>query len=319
MYKYVIVDTNLWYHRNYSTHKDLTYQVNKKTMITGGIYGFLISIMKWKKLFGYDCHFYFLFDNPETKSNLRSQMIDPSYKMNRRKYSVSFYRGLDFLHFILLHHSDNYITVYGTGYESDDIAPYILNTLNIDKDNQAIMISEDMDWSRLISDNVHQYMKGKVFDKKAFYKKYQFYPNKDSVTLYKVIRGDKVDDIPVGISRFPEKNLIRLIDDYKDIYDVLDNLLIISHLTKKWKQEFIKQESRLTLNHKLITFFPVNEDHIKEFIHICKYKPSTLKKLYKIIGFNLENIDKRLYYYLDKEKRLSSKGEFFRQPKVPRK
>lgn len=320
-YKYVIIDTNLWYHKNFATHKDLTYQVDKKTIITGGIYGFLISIKKWKKLFGENCHFYFLFDNPDTKSNLRAQMVDPTYKLNRKIYSTTFYRGIDFLHLILIHSSSRYTTVYGTGYESDDIAPYILDSLNIDNNNQAIMVSEDMDWSRLISDNVHQYMKGKIFDKRAFHEKYQFYPNKNSVTLYKTIRGDKVDNIPIGIKGLSSKILIHLIDNYKDIYDVFDNLNIIPCLTNKWKKEFVRCKNRLTLNHKLITFFPVNENQVQEFTHVGCYKPYILKRIYESLGFELDKIDYRLYSHLEEEQRKKDiqKGNFFRQPRIKRK
>lgn len=321
MYKYVIVDTNLWYHRNYQTHQNLTYEVEKRTMVTGGIYGFLISIKKWKKLFNPEAEFYFLFDNPDTKTNIRSQIIDPTYKLSRKKYPSVFYRGLDFLHLLLLSYSDKFSTVYGTGYESDDIVPYILKSININEENKAILVSEDLDWSRLISDNVHQYMKGKIFDKRVFHEQYQFFPSTESVTLYKTIRGDRVDDIPVGVPRLPTKKLIKLIDDYKDIYDVLDNLEIISYLSEKWKKEIVKRKSRLTLNHKLVTFFSINESHIEDFTNKGKYQPKILKNIYETLGFDIYDLDKRLYTYIEDEKtrKAKEKGNFFRQPKIKRK
>ena len=318
-YDYIIVDTNLWYHRNYSIHKDLTFKVGEKSIVTGGIWGFLNSLGKWKRDFAHEnTKFYFLFDNATSKSNVRNLLIDPSYKMNRKKMPDSFYRGLDFLRLILMHEDDRFFTVYGTGYEADDIAPYVINKIAKD-DSDILVISEDLDWARLIEKNVDMYMKKDIYDKKKFYQKYEFYPGKDSVTLYKVIRGDNVDDIPIGLPNFSKKNLIRLVHDYKTIFDVIENLDIIPYLNDMWKSRFLENKSRLILNHRLVTFFPIDESIMPQFITQSKRQEEILEKFYNILGFDIYKVDKNLYNYIE-ERESKKKGfnGFFRPPSMKR-
>ncbi len=306
MYDYILIDSNLWYHRNFEVHKDLLHKVGEKTIVTGGIYGFLQSIRKWRRSFSHsDTKFYFLFDNPTTKSNIRQQMIDPSYKENRKKRPKSFYRSIDYLRLILESYDNDFYCIYGTGYESDDIVPYILKKVPLE--SKVLLISEDMDWSRLISENVHQYMKGEVYTSSKFQKKYGFKPTLNSVVLYKVIRGDSVDDIPIGLPNFPSKLLLKLIDNYKDIYDVLDNLKRIRFLNELWRGRILESRERLILNHQLVSFFKIQESYVKECTNKGKYKPEQLKILYESLGFNLYDVDKRVYTYY-KEKELKKKG-----------
>ena len=48
-YDYLLIDSNLLYHKNYNANKDLTYKVKGTTIVTGGIYGFIRSIRKLKR------------------------------------------------------------------------------------------------------------------------------------------------------------------------------------------------------------------------------------------------------------------------------
>lgn len=313
MYDVIIIDSNNWYHRNFETHKDMTHKVGEKTIVTGGIYGFLQSVKKWRRNFSHsDTKFYFLFDNPTTKSNLRQQMIDPHYKENRKKRPKSFYRSIDYLRLILENYDNDFYCIYGTGYESDDIAPYVLK--KIPQDKKVLLISEDMDWSRLISENVHQYMKDRIFTKKEFQNKYGFIPTLNSIVLYKTIRGDKVDDIPIGLSNLPEKILLKLIDNYKDIYDILDNLKTIRFLSELWQKRFIENRDRLILNHQLVSFFKIQESYLNECTSKGKYKPEQLKILYESLGFDIYDFDKRVYIYLQEKKMKKKYGDSFLLP-----
>jgi hypothetical protein len=315
-YDFVIVDSNNWYYRNYEIHKEKTHQVGLKTIVTGGIQGFLKSFEKWKRDFTHeDTIFYFLFDNATTKSNLRQQMIDPAYKENRKQRPKSFYRSIDYLRLILENYDNNLYCIYGTGYEADDIVPYVLK--NIPKDSNKLLISEDLDWSRLISKNIHQYMKKEIFDDKRFLQKYGFKPTLDKIVLYKTIKGDSSDGIPIGVERFPTKKLIRLVDDYKDIYDVFDNLNIIDYLNETWKNKFKEKKNRLILNYQLVSFFKLDEKFVKECTSKGQYRPEQLKIIYKSLGFKLDEIDKRVYTYL-KEKEAKKKGYngFLKPPEV---
>jgi hypothetical protein len=321
MYDNILVDSNLWYTRNYSVLSDLTHQIKGRTIVTGGIWGFLNSILKWERNFAKrDTRFWFLFDNHDSKSNMRQEIIDPSYKLNRFKRPKHFYRGMDYLRLILLNKSEQYTVVYGTGYEADDIVPYILK--NIPEGEKNLLISEDMDWARCISNNTHLYKNKHIIDPKEFLNTFNFSPTVNSVTLYKVIKGDSSDEIPVGVPRIQTKLVERLCNEYKDIYDVLENLEIIDYLSEGMKEKFRENESRLNLNHQLISFFPINEEEINQYIIQGKFVPRVLKVLYETLNFEVEKIDKQLYTYIQQEEAKKEKDPIkilFNQPKMKRK
>lgn len=292
-YDYILVDTNLWYTRNYVALNHFTFKVGKRTIVTGGIWGFIKSIKKWQREFANDnTIFYFLFDNATSKSNIRQEIIDPTYKLNRFKRPLSFYRSLDYLRLILLHYSDNFRIVYGTGYEADDIVPYVLNKLENNKNK--LLISEDLDWARLISKNIHLYKNKEIIDPKMFIDKFNFYPTIDSVTLYKVIKGDASDEIPIGVPNLRTKIVERLCNEYKNIYEVIENLDLIDYINDKMKKVFIQNKSRLNLNHQLISFLNIDEDTLDQFIIQGEFTKKTLRILYETLDFDLYEIDPRV-------------------------
>lgn len=320
-YDNIIIDSNLWYTRNHFTHENIKFKVGDKVITTGGIYGFLKSVSKWKKLFAKEnTKFYFLFDNAKSKSNLRQKIIDPTYKLNRFKRPDSFYRSIDYLRLVLLNQSEDYTIVYGTGYEADDIVPYILKKIP-DCEN-SILVSEDLDWSRLISENVHVFMKNDVWDIKKFINKFNFKPTVDSVTLYKAIKGDASDEIPIGVPNIPVTYVEKLCNEYKDVYEILENLDLIDYLSEKTKKKFIQNKSRLNLNHQLISFLSINEKELDEYTIQGKFKPESLKILYKSLNFSidsLEKIDRNYYNYIVNEKKnINPVDLVFSVPKMKR-
>ena len=75
-YDNLIIDTNLLYYKNYSVHKNLTYEVKGKTLITGGIYGSIISIKKLiRERLVEQGTVWCVFDNATSKQNMRQRMI----------------------------------------------------------------------------------------------------------------------------------------------------------------------------------------------------------------------------------------------------
>jgi hypothetical protein len=133
--------------------------------------------------------------------------------------------------------------------------------------------------------------------------------------MYKTIRGDVSDHIPIGIERIPSSIVIRLIDDYTDIYELFKNLNIIPYLNDNWKKKFIEQESRLRTNYQLVYFIPIDSNYIEDFMYACKFKPNALKLIYDSLEFDIELLDKNLYYYLYERTNKDKNDIFFRQPK----
>jgi len=323
-YDHIIIDTNLLYYKNYSTHEDLTYEVKGKKIVTGGIYGSIISIKKLIRDFlGEYGTVWCVFDNATSKQNMRQRMIDPTYKVSRKKRSKPFYRSLDYLRLILMNYDSNIKVIYGTGFEADDLVPNILKEISFN--DSILLVSEDLDWSRLIEYNkrpIHQFMKKQVFDGIKFNNKYNFFPTNNKVSMYKAIKGDKSDDIPIGIPRVPTKKVIELIEAYKDIYDLIENIRYTNILTDKWKKDFSDNRSRLRLNYQLVSFIPVDQSYFKQFVTKGKYRPSYLKRLYESLGFKIRTFDSRVFDYILKQKFISEhykyQDDFFRPPKIKR-
>lgn len=327
IYNNVIIDVNNLYHKNYHVYKNMIFEVNNKHIVTGGVYGFIKSLKMLQRKFLVEggC-IYFLFDNPDSKQNMRQLSIDPTYKANRKKYSQPFYRSLDYLRLILMDYDDKNIVIYGTGFEADDLAPNVVNS--IPNDEKTLIVSEDLDWARLLNyqgKHVDLYLKKSIFNRRKFNEKYNFMPTEDSVVLYKVIRGDESDNIPIGIPNMPSKIIEKLIGDYKDIFEIIDNLEIIPYLNKKWKDKIIENKSRLRLNYQLVSFIPISDNYLKQFTFESKFRPKNLLLLYKSLGFDPVEIDNRLEnFIIDKNNvscynnKESQEDSFFKVPKPRR-
>jgi len=323
-YDVLIFDVNLWYHKNYHTHSQLTYEVGNKQIVTGGIWGFLKTVQRFERDYlKDDGHVYFIFDNPDSKNDMRRLSVDPTYKANRKKYSQPFYRGLDYLRLILMEYRDNGTVIYGTGLEADDLAPNVIN--NIDSSKSILAISDDLDWARVINykgKSVDLYMKKKVYNKREFNEEYNFIPTDNNVVLYKVIKGDTADNIPVGLPNIPTKTVEKLVGDFDDIFEIIENADMIPYLNDTWKRRLQERKSRLRLNHQLVSFIPVSDEYLKQFTFKSKFRPKSLLILYRSLGFDIEKTDTRLTNYtLDKDKEVCNdkrRDDFFKMPEAKR-
>lgn len=324
-YDNLIFDVNNYYHKAHHVYKDYSQDIGNKRIMTGGVYGFIKMLRKYEREYlKENGHIYFLFDNPDSKKDTRQLSIDPNYKANRKKYSQPFYRGLDYLRLLLMNNSDNSTIIYGTGFEADDLAPNVIN--KIDKNESTLILSEDLDWARLIDfqgKTIHLYMNKKVFDKKTFNNKYNFIPTQENIILYKVIKGDTADNIPIGIPGIRTEKVERLIGDYNDIFEIIENINMIDYLNDKWKKKIIERKARLRLNHQLVSFIPISDSYLKQFTFKSKFRPKSLIFLYESLKFNPIELDKRLEQYynneernVDKEKNL--RDSFFKMPKARR-
>ena len=154
MYSKLIIDTSNFYMRAYSVGQEMTNKMEDgSTLVTGGIYTFLRMVRSVESRFldPKNGEVYFLFDNCHSGINRRKE-IDPEYKSNRTKKDEGFYRSLDILQTILLNYKDNWFCVKKSGFEADDLVyPFIKEFLN----ERILLISNDLDWFRGVSDRVH--------------------------------------------------------------------------------------------------------------------------------------------------------------------
>ncbi len=313
-YKRILIDGNNLFCRNWFTFKDKLVQLdNGQTLISGPIKGTLASIKKLERLFGTeDTQIYVLWDNVNSKCQSRKE-IDPDYKLLREEKKPIFYRSLNYLQFVLLYYKSNHSILFRHTFEADDLVKPLISTFPND---EIVLCSEDLDWSRLMSKNIDWYASNKIFSRNNFKEKYKFFPDGNNVVLFKTIRGDKSDNIPIGIPRIGMEIVIKLLNDFNDIYDLLDNYKNIDYLSDKWKTVIKENESRLRLNYQLVDFLDISAEDIEQYTFKSEYSPRILFLLLKTLGYKLSEMTGYTKDYHTKE--VYDNKTFFKYRKLKR-
>lgn len=320
MYKYLIIDGNNWYARNWYTHDKTSITYDGTLVSTGGIYGFFRSLLKWERKFleinpnnllmpkG---QVYILFDNCTSKINNRRD-IDPEYKKLRENNDDTYYAGIDMLQMILLHYGMHYRLIYKTQYEADDLVFPLQQYLRSKGtgDNRMLLISEDMDWARGISEDTDWFAKDQVFNLDSFKDTYGYTPTCDHVIFYKALRGDSSDGIPKGIRNLSEEKLLGLIKRYHSLdrmMEMLDTLEYVDYdgeiqpLSQDWINKFHENKGRIMLNKQLIDFLPLEEEDFVQNIYKSRFTPATLDFIFNTLAFNIAHLDPRVIRALPRE------------------
>jgi 5'-3' exonuclease len=288
----ILVDVSQLFHANFHMFKNMSSIIDDVVIPTGGIYGFLRSLNVIQRDFGNSelTDYYFLLDNFSSKDTLRKS-LSSEYKIDRKKYEPEFYRAIDFLNLILLNYSDHFYSIQIPSMEADDLPQTLLKIF--DKNEKVLVVSNDLDYSRVISDNVFWYSQKQIFDKTLFKEKYGFIPTKESIILFKSIRGDSSDNIDGAIKGIRTTDLLIILEKYKDVYEIIDKCNI-DPLLFKYKDKIIENKAKLILNSQLIDFLDISEDLIKVNTYQGKFSPNTLRSLYKLLGLKIADVDPRL-------------------------
>jgi 5'-3' exonuclease len=253
---------------------------------------------------------WFLFDNPTSKVDLRSE-ISSEYKANRRNKDTRFFKSVEVFKNILLSSKENYKVGYMDFVEADDVVYLVLKFL---VDDDALMISTDLDWSRCIGfdgKRVHWYNYKDIYTIREFEEKYGFAPSTEKVALYKAITGDASDNISPGVLNIRKEHVVRICKEFSTLNELMVNLIDITYLSEKMKSKISNSENKLRLNWQLVNFMNLDmgKNQLLEHIYDCKFRQNTLRTLLKSIDF------------VDFDDRLNTKqiGSIFKQKKVPRK
>lgn len=297
-YSKILIDGHNLYHRAYHAHKNLIFRVDKRDIVTGGVYGFLRSLNTLiRKYLSESGEVYVLFDNHTSQLEQRRQ-LDPDYKNNRAELPKSFYRGIDFLQLILLRYRSNMNIVYRHKYEADDLVETVL--AHFSRYDRSLLVSHDLDWARSMRENVHWLQRDFVYRPDDFWAEFGFYPTFASLSLYKTFKGDASDNIKNPLPRFPYDDLRVILERYKDIYEVLqavddDHLDFLSdHWIAKMQEKPVRDH--LIQNWELVSFSGPTFDEIEDNIYECRFNDGTretLKQLYMLLGFTPSKIDSR--------------------------
>ena len=258
-----------------------------------------------------DCKVYLCFDNPLSKIGTRKE-IDPMYKHSRERKFVppAFHKTLQIFAELVEVYSDNFYICRVDSLEADDLVQPLLKYLNY---NNCLLISADLDWARSIENNIDTtvswYNYHTLYDLDSFKTKYGFFPNNNSITLYKSLRGDNSDNIPNGCPGLREEIVLDICNRFNSDDELFKNLFNTDY-PQQWKLKLKENELRIRTNYALVDFIQVDgsiEDHIVQ----CKESIKALKAWFRLLEIPLE-------YRMKDEKDIKQQKENFFKINYPK-
>lgn len=226
--KFAIIDGKSVFYRGYYAMPNLA---TKDGTPTGGVYGFAVMALEVLKKIKPD-YVCVAWDKPKT--NIRKRLaIYPQYKAGRKPPPPDFYEQIPVLHELLeafgwpLYELDDY--------EADDIMGALAVQAR-EKGLDTALVTSDLDMLQVINGNVHVYALKKglsnieLYHPESFTAKYGVTP--EQFLDLKSIKGDSSDNIP-GVPGIGEKGAVKLLEDYKTLDGIYENIELISGSTKQ--------------------------------------------------------------------------------------
>ncbi len=301
-YNTFIVDAyNLFYRANYVTDETIVKYQDEK-FHTEGIIGFISLMEGYIKKYGTDdVKIYWLFDNAKTSIKKYRKALSEDYKKTRVPQPEWFYKQLDMLELILKSYRNDSYLFRVQGLEADDYISAIISSYISSEDN-VLLISEDMDWFRGLSENIHQYTKGKIYTKKDFFEEYGFEATYSNICFYKTFYGDKSDCIKPSLMELPKKFFVDIISKYDTIYKFINGAYnnCLPYLDLGWIARIKKEESFLLLNWNLVTSADISLNELNSFCVKCKFQENKLSIIYEALNLVHKIKDTRMKYKEDK-------------------
>ena len=260
MEKIILVDgNNLLFRSYYATAYNGNFMHNSKDFPTNALFGF-INMMN--KIINEEKPTYIMVAFDKGKTFRHEKFAD--YKGGRMetpdelKMQIPYSRKLLDAMGIKYYEIDNY--------EADDIIGTFARYCDLDKKFDATIISSDHDLLQLISDAVEmKLLKSKDYiryNKKSFFEEYGIEPAR--VVDLKALEGDSSDNIP-GVKGIGEKTALKLLQDYKTLDGVYEN---ISSLSAKMQEKLLNDKENAYMSYELATIYkevpiPFNLDEIR--------------------------------------------------------
>ena len=260
MEKIILVDgNNLLFRSYYATAYNGNFMHNSKDFPTNALFGFTNMM---NKIINEEKPTYIMVAFDKGKTFRHAKYAD--YKAGRMetpnelKLQIPYSRKLLDAMGIKYYEIDNY--------EADDIIGTFARYCDLDKNFDATIISSDHDLLQLISDAVEmKLLKSKDYvryNKKTFFEEYGIEPER--VVDLKALEGDSSDNIP-GVRGIGEKTALKLLQDYKTLDGVYEN---ISSLSPKMQEKLNSDKDNAYMSYELATIFrevpiPFNLDEIR--------------------------------------------------------
>lgn len=298
-YKYICIDFNNLFWRSITSCLEKTLLVEEHIIYNISITNFLDRIKQLILRFGYDeSIIYFLCDNPESHINVRKIISNGEYKHSRESKNLpkNIYKTLNILLDILKNYDDNFRIVNCDHLEADDLTYPIRKQLELNENIKCLYISADLDWARNIDKYCNWFNFFTVHNFITFKNKYGFSPVGKSIQLMKAIKGDNSDCIVNAVPYLPKEILNDILNKFKDIDDLYDNLWKQDY-SNKWKIKLKEKEVNVRLNYQLVDFILL-EDSIDNYIYKCKKNLKKLNFWFDVLSIpQYDSIEKKKSYF----------------------
>ncbi len=223
-----VIDGKSVFYRGYYAMPNLA---TKDGTPTGGVFGFATMALEVIKRLKPD-FVAVAWDKPKT--NIRSRLaIYPEYKAGRKPAPPDFYEQIPVLHELLdafgwpLYELDDY--------EADDIMATL--AVKAAKENiETLLVTSDMDALQCVGPHTKMFRLKKglsdieLYSPESFTAKYGIEP--EQFLDLKSLKGDSSDNIP-GVPGIGEKTAIQLLQDYKTLDGVYENLWQVREAVRK--------------------------------------------------------------------------------------
>jgi 5S rRNA maturation endonuclease (ribonuclease M5) len=266
-YKYLIIDANNLGYKvlNKSLDRSIV-KVSNKFIYKNFIKDYIEHVDYLKKLYS-SKEVILLFDNHSSKEELKKAFkshqgttrkdIKETYKSNRKRETNEFYESLNFLKYYYMIGDKEYHTVQIFKLEADDLVEPCIKA--IVQDQTALLVTNDSDWTRYLSDTIDYLPQHSPCNKDCFFSQYGFFPSEDKVILHKILYGDSADNIAVVFPEFKSELKKKIMDDFDSIFD-----LILYNSSKDYLKPFTilikERETELKINYQLLSAIPVTRE-----------------------------------------------------------
>lgn len=285
IYNYIIFDCyNIFYKASYlaekegqTTIKDIS---TKELIHTEGIVKFFQMINSYIIRFGTnDVKCIFLMDNAKTSLTRYRKALSEEYKKKRQLQPQWFYRELDLIQLILTNYIDNGELYRIQFLEADDYCSPLIRD-KVTENDKVLMISDDMDWCRNLSDNVHQYKNKEIWTKEVFFEKMNFEASYSNICFYKTFYGDDSDNIIGALSNLPKQFFKDIISKFDNPNDFLAHVSSLDYLDLGWRMKIEKEENNILLNWNLVENADISSTQLSSYSQKCQFRKNKLSIIY---------------------------------------
>ena len=238
------------------------------------------------------------------------QKIKRDYKSNR-VHDETVIAALQLVKKYYTYRGPQFKIVISDCMEADD---FVEGLVQIEKDGNIALISNDMDWARYIDDRVHMINKGfdEPYTKAKFFEEKGYFPTIAAITLDKAIFGDASDCIEPILTKKNKvyrdstdfvKALIKEISKtdttVQDIEDVINDTRAVQILEKEKKSHLEDIMAIISISNDAMESFRENIrvikcrcDDVTKYIRCKKPNDSFNKLLESTLGRNTDNKQK---------------------------